>query len=152
MDDKDVVEQVELPASEPLAGRGLEPTEAGPRKVNLDALFGATALVWMGVVLLASNLGYLGWFTYQGGRLAWDLPFRPAAWRLVFLGIALTVGAEIAVRLLVPRYRRNVLGYTILVIVFVSLGLGYVNVIWPAILIAVGAALMLRRRRGRSEQ
>ncbi len=143
MDNEDVVGRVEVSASEPV--------EATSHRVNLDALFGAAALIWMGVVLSASNFGYLGWFTYQGGRLAWDLPFRPAAWRLVFLGVAGIVGAEIAVRSLVRRYRRNVLGYVILVIVFVSLGLGYTNAIWPAILIAVGTALMVRRRRDRSE-
>lgn len=149
MDDADVVGQVEAPSEVQDGASRRKPAETGRRGLNPDALFWAGILVWTGVVLLASNLGYLDWFTYQGGRLAWNLPFRPAAWRLVFLGVAVIVGGEIAVHLFVPRYRRNVLGYLILVVVFASLGLGYANAIWPAILVVVGIALMMRSRRGR---
>jgi hypothetical protein len=149
MDDADIVEEAEAPAAEQGETSAREPVETRQRRVNLDTLFWAGILVWTGAVLLASNFGYLDWFTYQGGRLAWHLPFRASAWRLVFLGVAVIVGAEIAVHLLVPKYRRNVLGYLILVIVFASLGVGYVNVIWPAILIVVGIALMMRSRRRR---
>ncbi|MGC9521427.1 MAG: hypothetical protein ACP5HG_06045 [Anaerolineae bacterium] len=127
--------------------------EAGhrPRPLNLDTLIWAAALVWAGAVLLAANLGYLERLSFQAFDLPWDLPFSREAWSLVFVGTGLLVGIDILVRLIVPRYRRNVIGYVILAIVLISLGLGRTELVWPLILLVVGAALLLRqwRRRGR---
>ncbi len=115
-------------------------------RVDLDTLFWALILIWVGGVLLAANFGLLDWFTLAAADLASGLPFGNAVWTLIFLGVAMLVTIEIVVRLLVPAYRRNVLGYVILVIVFASLGLGLTEIMWPMILVAVGAALLLRAR------
>jgi hypothetical protein len=116
------------------------------RRVSLDTLVWALILIWVGALLLAANFGLLDWFEFEAFDLAWRLPFGNDVWSLIFLGIALLVGAEILVRLLVPSHRRNVLGYVILVIVFASLGLGLTEMMWPMILVAVGIALLLRGR------
>jgi hypothetical protein len=57
---------------------------------------------------------------------------------------------EIAIRLLVPEYRRPVLGTFILAVVFFGIGLGNWELIWPLILIVIGASILLRGvfRRG----
>ncbi|MGC9467447.1 MAG: hypothetical protein ACP5HS_02550 [Anaerolineae bacterium] len=119
------------------------------RSVRLDALFWAAALLWSGGVLLAASLGYLDSLSFRAFDLGWNLPFGNEAWTLVFLGIGVLVGIEIVVRLLVPAYRRNVLGYVVLMIVALSLGFGRVEAMWPSILIAVGASLLIRSARRR---
>ncbi len=120
-----------------------------PRPLNLDALIWAAALIWTGAVLLAANLGYLEGLSFQAFDLSWDLPFSREAWSLVFVGAGLIVGIDILIRVLVPRYRRNVLGYVILAIVLISLGLGRTELVWPLILLVVGGALLLRQWRRR---
>ena len=124
-------------------------SRAGPRRLrplNLDALVWALVLIWAGAVLLAANFGLLQGLAFEPSDIVWGLPFGNQVWAVIFLGVALLVGAEIAVRVLVPAYRRNVLGYVILVIIFASLGLGLTEIMWPMILVAVGVALLLRQR------
>ncbi len=116
------------------------------RPFNLDRLVWALALMWAGMVLLAARLGLLDGLTPETFDPAWALPFARGAWSLIFLGVGLLVGIEILVRLLVPVYRRNVLGYVILVIVFISLGLSITDLIWPLILIVIGVTLLWRQR------
>jgi hypothetical protein len=117
-----------------------------PRPLNLDALVWALVLIWAGAVLLAANFGLLEGLAFEPSDIGWGLPFGNQVWAVIFLGVALLVGAEIVVRLLVPAYRRNVLGYVILVIIFASLGLGLTEIMWPTILVAVGIALLVRQR------
>ncbi len=121
----------------------------GRRSANLDAVIWAAALIWAGGVLLAENLGYLHWFAPGTSGSIWGLPYRGAVWTLIFLGVAALIGVEILLRLVLPAYRRNVLGYVILMIVFVGLGLGRIGVIWPLILIVLGVTLLVWRRRRR---
>jgi hypothetical protein len=125
----------------------LPPTAlAAPLPVNLDVLFWAIVLIWTGTVLLAGNLGYLDRFAPSVGGVWWNWPFLPEVWRIVLLGAAALAGIEILVRLFVRRYRRNVLGYVVLVIVLVSLGVGRTEIMWPLILVAVGASILTGHR------
>lgn len=119
------------------------------RPINLDSLMWALVLIWVGGLLLAANFGLLDEVTFEAFDLSWNLPFGNKAWTLVFLGAAVLIGIEIVVRTCISAYRRNVLGYVILVIVFASLGLGLAEFMWPMILVAVGVALLLRERRKR---
>ncbi|MEA3376176.1 MAG: hypothetical protein U9R72_08285 [Chloroflexota bacterium] len=95
----------------------------------------ALILIWAGLVLLAENLGLfagVGWFS---------------AWGLILTGAGLIVLVEIAVRLLVPAYRRPVGGSLIWAAILLGLGLGNLvgaSIAWPLILIAVGVGLLLR--------
>ncbi len=115
---------------------------------SLSTLIWALIFIWAGGVLLAENLGYLGALQT---RLT-DLPgvwsyFGLAGWPLIFLGAGVLVLVEIVIRLVVPAYRRPILGRAILAIVLLGIGLGPITnwgLIWPAILIIIGVALLLR--------
>jgi hypothetical protein len=118
----------------------------------LGTVVGAVMLMWLGVVLLANNLGLLDLFAdllerfgLRSARLPWEMPFvTPEAWSLFFFGGGLILLLEIVVRLVVPTYRRNVLGTLIVAIVFFALGLGNWSLIWPLIVIAIGLSVLLR--------
>jgi hypothetical protein len=119
----------------------------------LSAVVFALILIWAGVVLLAHNLGMLGSFEGLLSQLPLgelDLPwerisfFGLTAWRLFFLGAGAIVLIEVLIRLLVPEYRRRVFGSVIGAIVLIAVGLGGWNLIWPMVLIAVGASILLR--------
>jgi hypothetical protein len=163
MDERDDLQTMETPARDASMRRGAEQPPvleddpfvvpdvgyAGgrrPRRLNLDGLVWALVLIWAGAVLLAANFGLLEGLAFELSDIGWGLPFGNQVWAVIFLGVALLVGAEIVVRLLVPAYRRNVLGYVILVIICASLGLGLTEIMWPTILVAVGTALLLRQR------
>jgi hypothetical protein len=94
-------------------------------------------------------LGYLSALGIRGFPLSWNLPLRPAVRTLIFLGSAVLIGLDIVVRLTMPVYRRNVLGYVILAIVSLSLGVGRLGLMWPLILLALGTALLLSRWRSK---
>jgi hypothetical protein len=118
----------------------------------LSGVIGATVLIWAGVVLLAGNLGYLYVFTGILDRLGivsysweWEMPFfDPRAWQVFFLGAGALVLFEIVIRLLVPSYRRRMMGTFIGAIVLFALGLGKWTAIWPLVLIAIGLSILLR--------
>lgn len=105
------------------------------RRDPLGAMVWALILIWAGVALLAQNVGLLARFE------------RLEAWALVFIGAGLILFLEVAVRLLVPAYRRPVGGTVILGVIFVAIGLGNLiswNLIWPLVLIAIGLFVLLR--------
>jgi low affinity Fe/Cu permease len=110
------------------------------RRDPLSALIWAAILIWAGLVLLASNMGLLARFE------------RLDTWALIFLGAGLIVLLEVAVRLLVPDYRRPVMGSFIFALVLLGVGLGDLigwNAIWALVLIAIGVSILLRGFFGR---
>jgi len=110
-------------------------------KVRRDP-FGTTLwgliLVWSGLVLLASNLGWLGPLS----------TFSP--WSLILVGAGVIVLLGVAFVLLVPTYRRPVGGLVVLGCLLLaggvasSFGLG---LLLPALLIAIGAVILVRALR-----
>jgi membrane protease YdiL (CAAX protease family) len=118
----------------------------------LSTIVGAAILIWAGVAFLAGNLGLLDAFTrlLDGLRirayeeLPFEIPFiHLEALSVFFLGAGLIVLVEVIIRLLMPTYRKNVVGSIIGAAVFFALGTGNWNLIWPLILIAVGASILL---------
>jgi uncharacterized membrane protein len=117
----------------------------------LSAVVGALILIWAGVVLLAANLGLLDAFVRLVDLLPlplYELPFEipffgASAWRLFFLGAGVIVLFEVLIRLIVPQFRRRIFGSLIGAIVLIALGFGNFEVIWPLILIAIGASILL---------
>jgi hypothetical protein len=86
-------------------------------------------------VLLADNLKLLARFE------------RLEPWAIILIGAGLILLLEVAVRLLVPAYRRAVTGTLILGLVLIGAGLGDLltwNVIGPLILIVLGVFILLR--------
>ena len=116
------------------------------RRDPLGSIVWALILIWAGLVLLANNLGLLGW-----------LPFTQAEdfgiISLILIGAGSILLLEVAIRLLVPDYRQPVVGTLILALILIGIGLGDLiswDLIWPVILIARGLYFLLRgtfRRR-----
>ena len=111
------------------------------RRDPLSGMVWAGILIWAGLVLLADNFKLLV-------RLEWM-----EAWAIILIGAGLILLLEVAVRLLVPAYRRAVTGTLILGLVLIGVGLGDLltwDVIGPLILIVLGLFILVRvlLRRG----
>ena len=105
------------------------------RRDPLSALVWASILIWAGLVLLASNLGLLVSFE------------RIDAWGFVFIGAGVILLLEVAVRLLVPDFRRPLLGTFIIAIVLLAIGLGNLvnwGLVWALVLIIIGVSIVVR--------
>ena len=105
------------------------------RRDPVDAAGWAVIFIWAGLVLLGENMGLLTRFE------------RLEAWSIIFIGAGLIVLLGVAVRLLVPAYRRPVTGSLIFGVILLGIGLGEVvgwSAIWPLILIAIGVGVLLR--------
>ncbi len=110
------------------------------------AVWGAI-IIWAGLVLLADNMGMLSGLAFPGITVPGVFPFRLQAWGLIFTGAAVIIFLEVVIRLLVPTYRRHVIGSIILAFVFLGIGLGTVigwGVIWALVIIAIGILVLLR--------
>lgn len=120
------------------------------RRDSLGAIVWALILIWAGVVFLASNMGILGAFNdflarfgLQTAELPFKLPFlRLEAWSLIFIGAGVLLLAEVVIRLLIPSYRKPVVGTAILAVVALGIGLGTWGLIFPLILIVAGLAIL----------
>ncbi len=123
----------------------------------LGAVVWAAILIWAGVVLLASNLGafdliddFLQDLPLFGEDIRLDIAFFPTeGWSVFFLGAAVILLIEVVIRLLVPAYRRSVVGTLILAAVFVGLATGNFLCIGPLILIGIGLSILLRGFRSK---
>jgi hypothetical protein len=80
-----------------------------------------------------------------------EIPFVSMRTVQVFLvGGGLILLVEVIVRLLVPVYRRHVLGTFIGSVAMLAIGLGYWEIAGPLILVAIGVSILVRgftRRR-----
>jgi len=123
------------------------------RRDPLGTVIWAAILIWAGIAFLLDNFHYWdGWQSYLS-RLPGLSALRLEAWSMVLLGAAFILIAEVIIRLVVPTYRRPVLGTIILAIVLFGVALGDAiswNIIWPLILIVIGVSILLGgfRRRG----
>ncbi len=117
------------------------------RQDPVGSLVWAATLIWAGVVLLVNNLGYLDGWRIRLGDTSVNMPFDVetwfGAWQLFFLGAGVLVLIGVISRLLIPEYRRPVLGSLIWAIVLFGVAMGEWNLIWPLILVAVGVSLLL---------
>ena len=122
------------------------------RRDPLSSIVWACIFIWAGLVFLASNLGWLDTIITESeditGISAIDNIL--SAWSLVLLGAGVIILLEVAIRLLVPAYRRPVMGSFIFGIVLIGLGLGDLinwNLLWPLIIIGVGLSFLARAFR-----
>jgi hypothetical protein len=111
------------------------------RRDPVEAAGWAVFLIWIGLVFLAENMKIdLGMWASE-------------PWRLVLAGAGVITLVQVLIRVLVPTYRRSVIGSIIFGIVLLAIGFQGLNsweVIWPIIVIAIGVAILagalLRRR------
>jgi hypothetical protein len=120
------------------------------QSLRMDTLTWAVILIWAGAVMLLAIMGVLsGLLSRFNLRLAdvpWQLPVSDEVWTVFFAGLGVILILGVVIRLLVPRFRHDLLGNIILAIVAFSVAFGRADIIWPLILIALGVAIILRRR------
>ncbi len=124
----------------------------------LSSIVFALLLIWAGSLFLASNMGYADVFTPILDNLPIeaniineidiDLPFFNDLnfldlIRVFFLGGAVIMLFEIALRLLLPAYRRRVLGTFVGFAIFLGVGFANFTLFWPMVLIAIGVSVLL---------
>ena len=103
------------------------------RRDPLSTVIWGAILIWAGVVLLLEQLG-ITLLSQQAG-----------SWPLILAGVGVILLLEVGARLLIPSYRRPVLGTAFLGIVLVTLGLGWQwDLVFPLMLIAFGAMILVR--------
>ena len=107
------------------------------RRDPVEAAVWAFALIWAGLVWLASTTGI--WDNILGEKVDF--------WPIVFLGAGAIVLLGVAFRLVVPAYRRPFTGSLILGFVLLGIGLGGLTngwlVIGPLVLIGIGVTGLL---------
>jgi len=109
------------------------------RNDPVNAAVWALILIWVGLVLLAENMNL---FRFEGLE----------TWSIILIGAGLIVFLGVAVRLVVPAYRRPVVGSIIFGLVLLALGLGDKfgwELILPLILIGIGIGGLLAYFRTR---
>jgi len=115
-------------------GKG-ESWEEKWRRDPVEAAVWALILIWVGLVWLAVNLGWLK--AIVGSMEPWAVGLIGAG-VLVLLGVLL--------RLVVPAYRRPVLGSVIFGLILIGIGLGQVTqweVLVPIVIIGIGLTVLL---------
>ncbi len=116
-------------------GRG-ETWDEKWRRDPVEAIIWALIFIWAGCVWLADSTGLL---TDILGR---DVE----AWSVGFIGAGLIVLLGVVLRLVVPAYRRPVIGSLIFGIILLGVGLGELTnwvVIGALVLIGIGASILL---------
>jgi hypothetical protein len=104
------------------------------RRDPVAALGWALIFIWAGAVLLLENMGYLAQFE------------QLEAWDFILIGAGGVVLLQVLIRLVLPSYRRPVMGSLILAFALLAIGLGDAlptDVIWPVGLILLGLAVLV---------
>lgn len=113
------------------------------RRDPLGSIAWAFILIWAGLVFLASNLGWVNFEAIPG--LPRGFSSEPWSWILVGAGVIILI--EVVIRLLVPEYRRPIIGSLFLAVILIGIGLGNLfnwNITGALILIALGLMIIFR--------
>jgi hypothetical protein len=103
------------------------------RRDPVDAAVWAFILIWVGVVWLAYNAGWLE-----------KIVEKDQAWAVGFLGAGVIVLLGVLLRLIVPAYRRPVTGSVIFGVILLGIGLSqFVPDIAIGALILIGIGLVI---------
>ena len=114
----------------------------------------ALILIWAGLVLLASNLGWLEQISSQvvlpEGINLGDV----SRWALILIGAGVIVFVEAIIRTFVPAYRSSTGGSFFFAAILLGIGLSMIfswDLVWPFVLIALGLSTLISAlvKRGR---
>ena len=106
---------------------------------RLGSAVGGLILIWLGICFIMVT----------SGPWVWD-----DVWSYFLGGMGVIFLLEVVLRLLLPSYRRPIVGRLILAVVLVAIGFGGLiglETWWPLVLIIVGLAIVIRgltRSRG----
>ncbi|MGD2157166.1 MAG: hypothetical protein PVG14_16915 [Anaerolineales bacterium] len=118
------------------------------RRDPVGTLIWAVIFIWAGLVLLANNLGLIDRLVSPlAERTGYDFLEGFEVWSIILIGAGVLFLIEILVRLLIPEYRRPVVGTLIFAVILIGIGLGDLwswNLVWPLILIVLGGSIILR--------
>ena len=122
------------------------------RRDPLSSIVWACILIWAGLVFLASNLGWLDAIVSESEEITGISAIDNvlSAWSLVLAGAGVIILLEVAIRLLIPAYRRPVMGTFIFGIILIGIGLGDLinwNILWPMIIIGIGLSILVKAFR-----
>lgn len=109
------------------------------RNDPVNAAVWALMLIWAGLVLLADTMDLVSF----GGQETWSV---------ILIGAGLIVLVGVVVRLVVPAYRRPVLGSVVFGFILLAIGLGDGlgwELVLPLLLIAIGIGGLLAYFRSR---
>ncbi len=111
-----------------------EKEEKEQRNDPLSNITGALVLIFAGVILLAQSQGWVTWDQFGG------------LWNVFFVALGAAILLEAVLRLLLPAYRRPILGQVIGGLVLLAIGLGGMTgfqLTGPVILIGIGLAILV---------
>ena len=111
------------------------------RRDRGNAVTWAAILIWGALVLWADTSGYAAKFSWWEG------------WAVFLAGMGIIVLIEAVIRLLIPAYRKSVIGSIVFGCVLLGVGLGGLvtwNYIWVVVLIIIALLILLSAFRRRS--
>jgi len=121
------------------------------RRDPLSSIAWACILIWAGLVFLAYNLGWLNIQTISGLLKGYNLD----PWSVILLGAGVIILIEVAIRLLIPEYRRPIIVSVFLAASLIGIGLGNIfnwAVTGGVILIALGILIIFRGFRSGNKE
>ncbi len=113
----------------------------------LGTMIWALILIWAGLVWLGWNFGVLERYAFLKRFLASEGIIQPPIWALILLGAGVLILIEVVIRLIMPAYRRSVIGSIIIAAILIGIGLGDLvkwNFIWPVVVIIIGLVILLQ--------
>jgi hypothetical protein len=150
MADKNINEKDEKQLDEKDEKELLKHDEKVEERDTLSSIVWAAILIWAGLVFLAMNTGWLD-KVLASGFIAKYLPkgmevFEPAVWGIIMLGAGVILLGEAVIRLAVPQFHKHLGGTLVVAAIFIAFGLGNFlgnwDLIWPFMLIALGASIL----------
>ncbi len=133
------LEPPQTPALTPTRQRGeKEEKDEKGRESRSDALGG---IIWAFILIAAGVI-----FLLYSPLIGFEQDRFGGAWNLVFVAVGLLLFLEVAIRLLVARFRRPVAGGLLFGFVMLAIGVSGItgwDITWPLFLIGFGVILLL---------
>lgn len=114
---------------------------------ELSRIIWALILIWVGLNFLAANVGLGSPLMPPQDIPGWVFIRHAGSWAISLVGAGALLLLEVAIRLVVPRFKRPISGTLILAAVLGGLGLTNLlgwGLVMPFVIIAIGISIVLR--------